>query len=83
MSSRNRRHYGRLRSGHATIQDIQPTIGVRAARLSARVTQVGSVLPSLAQEQPLRLAAAVRLVSSSQVFWRPVFWCPEVAARRA
>jgi hypothetical protein len=66
-----------------SIQDIRPAIAGRAARLSARVTQVGSVLPSSAQEQPLRLAAAVRLASSSQVFWRPAFSCPEAAARRA
>jgi hypothetical protein len=66
-----------------SIQDNRPAIAGRAARLSARVTRVAPVLPSSAQEQPLRLAAAVRLVSWSQVFWRPAFWCPEAAAQRA
>ena len=58
-----------------SIQDIQPAIAGRAARLSARVTRVAPALRSWVQEeaQPLRPAAAVRLVFSSQVFWRPAF----------
>jgi len=60
-----------------SIQDIQPAIGVRAARLSARVTRAVPVLPSSARERPMRSA------SLWPVSWRPAFWWPEAAVERA
>jgi hypothetical protein len=65
--------------GRATlsIQDIQPAIAGRAARLSARVRQAAPVLLSSAPEQPLRL------VSSWLVSWQLAFWWPEAAVERA
>lgn len=60
-----------------SIQDIQPAIAVRAARLSAKARRAAPVLLSLAPEQPLRL------VSSWPVSWRAAFWWPEAAVERA
>ena len=56
---------------------IQPAIGGRAARLSARVTRAAPVLRSSAQEQPLRP------VSLSQVSWELAFWWAGAAVGRA
>jgi hypothetical protein len=75
--------YGGLKPGpHHQIQDIQPAIGVRGARLSAKVTQVAPVLPSLV-EQPLRPVAVVQPVSLTQVSWQLAFWWAEAAVQRA
>jgi hypothetical protein len=60
-----------------SIQDIQPAIAVRAARLSAKARQAAPVLPSSAPGPP------PRLVSSWPVSWRAAFWWPEVAVERA
>jgi hypothetical protein len=50
--------------------------------LSAKVTQVAPVLPSLV-EQPLRPVAVVQPVSLTQVSWQLAFWWAEAAVQRA
>src|SRR5262245_49308794 len=60
----------------APIQEIRAIAG-RAARLWARAKPAAPVLPSLAQERPLRPA------SSPQVSWRAAFWLPGAVVQRA